>query len=503
MRNLSERLVKGSLWITASRGLVNFLGFVSTIVLARLLVPADFGLVALGTTMLAIVNAVTNLSLSQALVHHRNPTDDHFHAAWTMGAARGLLIGLLFSAAAIPASRFYGDPRLAGVMHALGFSVFLSGLVNPRRIMLQKDLVFWQDFVLNVSQKLIGVVVSVAIALIWRNYWALVLGTIAGQVANVLISYTVLPFRPRPVLKHLRELWSFSAWLTMSQVINTINWRFDQLLIGKFLGKADLGYYTVGSNLALLPTREATLPLTQTLFPAFSRLADDPERLRKAYQRAQAMVTAIALPAGVGVALVARPLVELAMSPKWLPAVAVIQALASVFALQTLGTLSQPLGMALGRTRLLFTRDTQLFFIRLPFIIAGMYLYGLQGMVLARVLTGTLAIGANLMIVRKLIGLSILEQLGANVRSLVSIATMAAGVLVLRNQFHDSPTKLGLLGEVVSAAALGAVIYFGTTMALWLLMRRPAGPETEFMRGFAIARSKFGAKSPASQPGGL
>jgi len=503
LRNLSERLVRGSLWITASRGLVNFLGLVSTFVLARLLVPADFGLVALGTTMLAIVSAVTNLSLSQALVHHRNPTDDHFHAVWTMNAARGLLIGLMFSAAAIPAAHFYGDPRLQGVMHALGFSVFLSGLANPRRIMLQKDLVFWQDFVLNVSQKLIGVVVSVVIALIWRSYWALVLGTIAGQVANVLISYTVLPFRPRPVLKHLRELWSFSAWLTLSQVINTINARFDQLLIGKLLGRTDLGYYTVGSNLALLPTREATLPLTQTLFPAFSRLAEDPERLRKAYQRAQAMVTAIALPAGVGVALVARPIVELTMGEKWLPAVAVIQALASVFALQTLGTLSQPLGMALGRTRLLFTRDTQVFFIRLPIIIAGMYFYGLQGMILARVLTGTLTIGANLMIVRKLTGLGILQQLGANVRSLISIATMAAGVFVLRYEFHDSQTKLGLVGEVASAAALGAAIYFGTTMALWLLMRRPAGPETEFVRAFSIARSKFSAKSPVGQPGGL
>lgn len=480
MSGVGAKIAKGSAWITAARALVNLLGFVATIVLARMLVPADFGLVAIGTTILAIVTAVTNLSLAQALVQHRAPTDAHFHAVWTLGALRGLAIAALFSATAGLVAKFFADVRLIPIMHALGFSVFLSGLANPRRVMLQKDLVFWQDFVLNVSQKLVGVVASITIALIYRSYWALIIGTIAGQIANVVISYTALPFLPRPTLRHFRELWSFSVWLTLGQVINTINWRFDQLLIGKFLGRADLGYYTVGDNLAQLPTREATLPLTQTLYPAFSRMEGDAGRLRRGYQRAQALITAIALPIGVGTALIARPAILLTMGAKWLPAVIVVETLAAIFALQTLGTLAGPLGMALGRTKLLFRRDMQLFVIRLPIIVASLYFGGFAGIVAARVFTGLIAIGFNVVLVRQLIGLRVRAQFAANGRALAATGAMVTIVLLTQAALPGLVVlHLGWqIGVIVAAAA---TVYIGTTAALWLAAGRPAGPEQEIV----------------------
>lgn len=491
MSNLSTRLLKGSVWISASRGLVNGLGMISTIVLARLLLPADFGLVALGTTMLAILQAVTELSLSQALMHHREPTDDHFHAAWTLGMTRGVVLGGLFAAAGPMAANFYGDERLTSIMYALGFSVVLSGLANPRRIMLQKQLIFWQDFVLSVSQKLIGVVVSIVVALVYHSYWALIAGTIAGQVAQVMISYTVLPFRPKIGFRHAKELWSFSIWLSLSQITTTIIWRFDQLLIGKFLGAAPLGYYTVGSNLSMLPTREATLPLTQTLFPAFARLRDDHDRLRRAYQRAQGLVTAIALPLGVGMALVADPLVLVTMGEKWLPVTIVIKALATVFAIQTIGTLVQPLGMALGVTRLLFIRDTQFFFLRLPLISAGIYFDGLQGAVYARIITGLVAVFINLFLIKKLIALPIFVQLKANLRSMTAVAIMSAGVYGLQMVWSAGETTTELLSYITVLVAVGAGCYIASTVVLWLLAGKPNGPEEEILALWRKASSKF------------
>jgi PST family polysaccharide transporter len=477
------------MWISASRGIVNALGFLSTIVLARLLLPSDFGLVALGTTMLAILQAVTNLSLSQALVHHREPTADHFHAAWTLNMVRGLVLGGLFAAAAPATAAFYGDGRLASIMYALAFSVFLSGLANPRRIMLQKELIFWQDFMLHVSQKLVGVIVGIAVALIYQSYWALIAGAIAGQMAQVIISYTVLPFRPKLGFRHASELWSFSVWLTASQVINTINWRFDQLLIGKFLGSTNLGYYTVGSNLAVLPSREATLPLTQTLFPAFARFAHDTERLRRAYQRSQALITAIALPLGVGMALIAEPLVLLAMGEKWLPATVVIEALAAIIAVQTIGSQVVPLGMSLGATKLLFKRDTQMFCVRLPLIIAGMYLAGLQGVIIARVLTGIVATAVNMFMIKRLIALPVRAQLAANMRCIVSVMIMSAAVWSAGYLFPPGGGTAHLLAEIAAAVLIGAGSYVATTIALWIWMGKPAGPEREIQ---ALVRHGIG-----------
>src|SRR5687768_17418306 len=110
MSNISRRLMKGSAWLSAARAVVNALSMLSTILLARLLLPSDFGLVALATTMLMIVSSVTELSLSSALVRHASPTRTHFDAAWTLNALRGLVLGVLFAASGTIAASLYDDP---------------------------------------------------------------------------------------------------------------------------------------------------------------------------------------------------------------------------------------------------------------------------------------------------------------------------------------------------------------------------------------------------------
>lgn len=494
MASVAAKMLKGSLWLTAARALVNLLAFVGTIALARLLTPLDFGLVAIGLTLSLILKAVTEMSLAQALVQHRDPTDDHIHTAWTLGLARGVVLGVAMAAIARPLTWIYGEPRLEPICYALAVSLFLSGLMNPRRALLAKSLVFWQDFVVSVADKLLYVTVSIGVAFFYHSYWALIAGVIAAQAGSVLVSYAILPFRPRVMWRHTRELWSFSVWLTLGQAMNTINWRFDQLVVGHFLGRSTLGLYTVGDTLAQIPTREAIMPLTGTLFPALSRIADEPERLRAAYQRAQAIVTMIALPAGIGFALIASPMVHLAMGAKWLGAVIVIQALSPIFAIQTLGSMVQPLGMATGATRVLFVRDLQMFVTRLPIVIGAMMLFGLPGLIGGRIVTGLISAVVNMRLVDKLIGLPMLEQLRANLRALVSAVVMAAGVVVANRLLAPAGAgELALILEVVGSMTLGAILYIGSNVVLWIAMGRPAGPEKEIgtMLGRALGRFNF------------
>jgi O-antigen/teichoic acid export membrane protein len=482
MSKVTMRLVKGSMWLSLARAIVNVLSALSTIVLAWYLQPSDFGLVALATTMLAIVTSITELSLAQALIRHEAPTASHFSAAWTLNAARGLILCLLLAACAFPIALIYDDPRLKAVMVALGLSVLINGLTNPLLTTLRRDLIFWQDFVLRVSEKLVGLVASVAIAMVYHSYWALVIGILASQFARIVISYAVLPFRPSITFRHAREFFSFSAWLSAGQIVNTLNWRFDYLLIGKVLGGAELGYYSVGSNLARMPTREATSPLTETIYPSFAQIRGNDARLASAYQRAQALVSAIALPAGFGVAMLADPLVRLLLGEKWAPIVFIVQTLAAVYALQTLGSLVQPLGMAKGETRILFIRDIQMLFVRVPIIFGSLMLYGLQGVVLARVFTGLLGALVNMVLVQRLIGVTVLKQLAANARALISILVMAAGVHVAAVSMLHTTEKPMLALQLAMLVVLGGAIYCGTTFLLWILMKRPAGPEEEIRR---------------------
>ncbi|WP_298933749.1 lipopolysaccharide biosynthesis protein [uncultured Ramlibacter sp.] len=479
MSEIRGRLIKGSIWIGASRALVNALAALSTIVLARLLMPEDFGLVALATTMLMIVNAATELSLASALVQHASPSRSHIDTAWTLSALRSLAIGGVFAAAGGPAADIYGDPRLAAVMVVLGIGIGLTGLTNPKVALLQRDLIFWQDFALSVAQKLVGVLASITWAMAYKSYWALVVGTIAMQVTSLVLSYLFVPYRPRISFSGGKELFRFSGWLTAGQIVNTLNWRFDFLLVGKGLGTSALGHYSVGNNLAQLATREVTAPLTKVLFPGFSSIREDRSRLATAYQRAQGLVTAFALPAGIGAALVADPLVRLTMGDKWAPAIFIVQALASIFAVQTLASLSQPIGMALGETRLLFIRSTQMLAIRVPLIVVGMLAGGLTGIVLARVVSGLIAIYFNLRLVRRFTGLGLLEQLAANWRALVSSCAMV-GIALLIDPYLTTGDAWSLAFKIATIGMASLATYLVTMILLWLASGKPSGPEREF-----------------------
>lgn len=497
MSDIKGRIVRASLWITAARGTTNLLSALSTIVLARLLVPADFGLVALATSMLVVLQAFTQLSLSQALIHTREPTPDHYNTAWSLGLARGVLIGLGFALAAPFAADLYHEPRLQDVMLALAISAVLGGLQNPKIVMLQKQLRFHQEAVLGISSALMNVVVAIAVAVFFRSYWALVAGMLAGQIIKVVLSYTLFPFRPALRWKHVAELWRFSVWVSLGQIVDTLNYRFDQLLVGTYLGRVELGLYTVGSKLAVLPGQEIVRPLTSTLFPAFSLTADDPKRLRRAYQRVQALVTAIALPASIGVGLIADPMVRLALGEKWLGAIPVIQLMAAIYSIDTFGSLVTPLGMAKGETRLLFMRSVQKLAMRVPIIAIGMIAGGFMGVLYARMIAGAIGVVVDMVMIGRLTGIGLTEQFRANVRAIAASAAMVLAVMLFRHYAILGSDDAGLLLTLVITILLGVHVYAATSWLLWRAAGRPGGPETEAIdacvRLLKMAKGKWSA----------
>jgi O-antigen/teichoic acid export membrane protein len=478
---LAANVATGTAWLSVARLCVNLLGFAGLILLARLLTPEDFGVVAIAATLFAIVSAATNLPIAHALIQHAKPDESLFHTAFTLSLLRGCLVFAAIVLLSIPAVVIFTEPRLARLLPALALGAVLVGAQNPRLAVFARQMEFKQQFLLQVSEKLIALIFSATCAFLFQSPWALVLGILAGQSCALILGYVMIPYRPRFALSGFRELMSFSIWLSLGQVINTINWRLDQLLIGRQLGPEALGHYTVGDNLAALPTREITAPLHATLFPAFARLADMPERLRAAFTRAQSMIVAIALPVGVGAALLADPLVRLALGEKWLPSVVVIQGLAAIFALQTIGALAEPLAMATGRTKLMFMRDMQGFVIRVPLVIIGLLAGGVPGVVAARIVSGSVGIAFNMAIIRRVTGISIGQQLRGPMRSLISAAAMAIIVLILGFFSAVPHGPFGLLADIALKAACGAATYVGVHLLLWRMMGLPSGPESELI----------------------
>ncbi len=483
---MKAQMMRGAAWVAASRVLINGIGFASTLLLARLLSPDDFGVVAIALTVIAIVGSVTEIPLSTALIQHANPERAHFDSAWTLSALRGAILGIVLGLAAIPLARLYGDARLVSLMWVLAALTFVQSLGSPMVVKFTRRLEFRQDFIVGVAKKLSGFVFALFIAWMYQSYWALVAGQAASEIITVIVTFILAPYRPRITLRYARELLGFSVWLSLVQIVQTINYRFDNLFIGYFLTSADVGQYSYGTNLALLPTRETTAPIAQTLFPAFSLVRQEPERLRAAYIRAQTLLCAIALPVGLSFAAIADPLVNTVLGSKWAPAIIVIQVLSSVTALQTLATSLQPLAMALGETRALFRRDLVNAIIRLPLIVGGLVFGGFTGIVFARIGSGAVATIMNMALVNRFLGLSIKAQFAANQRALAASAAMVLAIVCFQNFAMTPPTLVAGLIFLAAQLALGASVYGVVCYVAWEIQRRPVGPESEII---AVVRS--------------
>lgn len=478
---ISAKLKIGVLWGAGGRFVSNALGLVCTLVLARLLAPDDFGVAAIGTALLGALHSFTQFTLGEALIHHDDPHDGHLDTVWTMGVIRSVFLALVLLVATPFVENFYNDDRLMPVMLIIATAALISGFYNPRLAMLNRQLQFSQDLVLLASQKIALLVVSVTLAILFRSYVAIVGGILALSVVGVVVSYILAPYRPKFRLNEVRELFGYSSWLSLSEVASALSWRLDPLIVGKFAGQAGLGIFSVSSNLASLPTNEITGVMKTTLFPGFREVRRDPERLRRAYMRIQALTSAIVIPCAFGLAAVADPLIRLALGGKWLATIPIIQVLSVAYALKTLGSTAEPLAMAVGETRLLFKRNFQLFLVRTPIVIAGLYLQGLDGLLVALVVTTFVGIAFDVLMVRQICALNLSRQLLENTRTLISASVMfgltiaVVRLLPLGNEATANAIK------VVAGVAFGIVVYLATTLIAWKMAGRPEGPEREIL----------------------
>jgi O-antigen/teichoic acid export membrane protein len=176
------------------------------------------------------------------------------------------------------------------------------------------------------------------------------------------------------------------------------------------------------------------------------------------------------------------------MGEKWEPAIFIIQALAAVIALQTLGSLVQPLAMALGQTKLLFIRSTQMLALRLPIVMFGLYIDGLRGLVLARIATGLIGVLVDMLLVKRFTGLTVASQLAVNLRALLSVTAMVVAALLLGHTVSFDRTTTGLVQEIATVGTTCALLYCLTTLVLWQLAGRPLGPEAQIIE---LARNIF------------
>lgn len=437
------------------------------IVLARLLSPHDYGLAGMALVFMSLVLGLADMSLGAGLVQRATITEaDRSTVFWTTAA-----MGVLLTAAGVlvsgPIASFYGEPRVKPLFMVLSVSFLLTALQATQGAILQREMRFK---VLNVRLAVAAVIsgaVAIAAAAMGAGPWALIVQQITLSGVSVVLLWSFSPWRPRLVFSFasLRDLGGFGFFLLGSWMLDYANRNADNILVGRFLGSAALGAYSVAYNVMTVPLGRLIVPLYNTLFPAYARWQDDPNRLREVWLRVLRLVTSVLAPVMLVMIVVAPDFVHVVLGSRWAAATKVLQVLAFVGLVQSLAILGRPMLLALDRTRTVFRLTVLDAVLTLPAFGIGLR-WGING-VAACYAVATMP--SQLLLFARCARTvdSSLGAVFASIRAPFLAAVAAAGVCWLgRNAIVTLHTPAGV--RLVAVAATASLVYVSL---VWLCAR--------------------------------
>jgi O-antigen/teichoic acid export membrane protein len=467
----------GGSWMVGARLISRVIDLGTMLVLARILTPKDFGLVAIAMTVIFIVEAALELPLSQALVRLPHTTAAHYDTAFTLGFLRGLTLTSIVCLVSWPFARFYADARLLPLVILLSLAPAARGLVSPRLADFSRRLDFSPDFTIEFTGKLAAFLTAIGIAVTFRSYWAIAAGTIVAPVAGSITSYVLAPYRPKFSLAELPTFSGFLGWMTAAQIVSAFNWQMDRLLLGKLTSRSELGLFTAANDTSSVPALALFSPILRPLNSAFSMLRDDPKRLVSSYQASATACITLGLPILLGESLVAYPLVRLMFGEKWMGAAPLLRWLAISLVPTLFAVPLGPLVMALGKTQIFFRRNLFEVTVRIPLVVFGAIRWHFMGVVYARCIAETATICFCMVVVRSLIGLPIKAQLLAPWRSIVAAGVMVVAVALVTPRLTQATATAPLALGMAATVFTGAAVYVGALWALWRATGKPPGLE--------------------------
>jgi O-antigen/teichoic acid export membrane protein len=467
----------GSTWTVGARLISRAMDLCTMVVLAHVLRPRDFGLVAIAMTVIYIVEAALEMPISQALVRLKEPDAAHYDTAFTLGLLRGLALSLILCLCGKPFSHFYADGRLFPLVCVLSLAPASRGLVSPALADFSRRFDFTPDFIMEFVGKLLAFGTAIGLALLTHSYWAIAAGTVISPLIATAVSYIVAPYRPRLSLKEMSSFSGFLGWITAAQVISAINWQADRLLLGKLTSRTEMGLFTAANDTANIPLMAFLGPVMRPLLSAFSVTREKNERLVNSYQISATAILTLGLPLLVGESLLAQPGTRLLLGPNWGGSANLLRWLALSIVPTLFASPMGPLVMAFGRTQIFLKRNLFELCVKLPLVVVGAIKFGFLGIIVARGISETASVLYCMYVVRRLTGLPIAQQLFHPWRSVVSTTVMAVA-LWLMDPLLTHLAGASLAGGVLFVILTGAAVYLISLFSLWYASDCPAGLES-------------------------
>ena len=293
--------------------------FAGVVVLARLLAPQDFGIVAMAAPFVGFLALFQNLGLSEAAVQARRLDDRQATALFIYNLAAACILGLILLATAPLVARFYGVPEVGAIAAFSSLSLLVAALSMQHAAWGSRQMRFGLLSAAEVLASVVGLLATIVLAVWLRSFWALVIGPLAGALAMTLLLWLRVPWKPvRDVdFAGTREMFAFGASLTGFSVVNFMVRNLDNVLIGKAWGAGQLGLYDRSYRIMMFPIQSINAPLGRVLLPTLARLRDQPERYRRAYTTAIGTLALVAMPGVLAAAICSEEVVRLLLGPGW------------------------------------------------------------------------------------------------------------------------------------------------------------------------------------------
>lgn len=462
--SLAEKTLRSGAWVGISSGIARALKFVRAVILARMLAPEDFGLMGIVLVFTKGFDIVSQPGLSAAIIQRTDRVREALNVTWGALMARGALsAGVVFAAAPVVA-RFYEEPALVSLIRAIACIFLIQGLSNSYMILLRKEMDFKRLTLFEVVTASFELVVVVAVALVFRNVWALIVGQILHAILRVIVSYSIVRERPRLSFdrKLLGELFRYGKFITGATTLTFLSGNIDNAVVGKALGMDALGYYALAFGLASLPATNVAPVITKVMFPAFSKLKGNLPALRRAYLKLVRVVATVTLPTACGIGVLAPEIVRVVYGIRWLPMVAPVYVLCVFGGLQAFSVTARPVFDGTGKPHFNF----YVMCLRVALIAVSVYpltsRYGLVGTAVAVAAPAVIEQLIVWWLMARLLRCSIGKLLGSAMPAALATALMVAALLAVRPRIASLPPAVLL----VSCVGMGTILYLGAVAAL-------------------------------------
>ena len=448
-KNLKKKAVSGMIWTALQRYSTMLIQFISGIILARLLTPYDYGCIGMLMIFMVLAESFIDGGFGSALIQKKRPTQEDYSTIffWNLGMAVLLYVVLYCSAPAI--ARFYNIPLLCDVLRVQGVILFIYAFNIVQRNQLQKKLNFKVLSIVTISTSIISLTISILMAYHGCGVWSLVTQYILTALIPALIFWFYIKWRPHLTFSwnSFKELFSFGFYMFLTNILNQFGHQVQGLLIGRFYTADTMGYYSKANATERLASTCISKVMSQVTYPLYAEMQDDKAALGNAIKKITLTLSYITFPLMFILLLCAKPLFILLYTERWADSVPYFQVLCIAGLAYSLQSVNYQSVAAIGKSRTMFVWTFVKRAMGILFVVAGLLLDGMRGLLVGMVLNTWFSYFINIWLVSKHIGyrwqrqlLDIMPVLLASLSA--ATLTYTVGILCSLPLYMDGLLKL-------------------------------------------------------------